>query len=175
MKLQGKRIAILVDDLFQDLEVYYPYLRFLEEGADVVLVGRTGTGPVYKGKYGLSITAHTTADQVRDQDFDALFIPGGWAPDKMRLDKNMLDMARKAMRENRLVMVICHGGWVLASAEVLNGRRMTCYEAIIDDIRHAGAQFEDAELVEDGNLLSSRKPMDLPALLRRAVQRLADA
>jgi len=175
MKLKGKRVAILLDDLFQDLEVYYPYLRFLEEGAEVVLVGRTGTGPVYKGKYGLSVTAHTTADKVVDDAFDALFIPGGWAPDKMRLDPNMLEITRKAMRENRLVMVNCHGGWVLASAEVLQGRHMTCYEAIIDDIKHAGATYEDAELVEDGNLLSSRKPMDLPALLRRAVQRLANA
>lgn len=175
MKLKGKKIAILLDDLFHDLEGYYPYLRFLEEGADVLLVGRTGTGPTYKGKYGLSITVHTTADKVKDREFDAIFIPGGWAPDKMRLDPNMLAIARKAMLENRLVMVICHGGWVLASAEVLQGRRMTCYEAIIDDIRHAGAEFEDAELVEDGNLLSSRKPMDLPALLRRGVEKLANA
>ncbi len=175
MQLKGKKIAILLDDLFQDLEVYYPYLRFLEAGADVLLVGKTGTGPTYKGKYGLSITAHTTADKVKDQSFDAIFIPGGWAPDKMRLDRNILEIVRKAMAENRLVMVICHGGWVLASAGVLKGRHMTCYEAIIDDVKNAGATFEDAELVEDGNLLSSRKPMDLPALLRRAVERLSDA
>jgi len=175
MKLKGKRIAIFLDDLFHDLEGYYPYLRLREEGADVVLVGRTGTGPNYKGKYGLSITADTTADKVKNEDFDAIFIPGGWAPDKMRMDKNILEIVRGTMAADRLVMVICHGGWVLASAGVLKGRHMTCYEAIIDDVKNAGATFEDAELVEDGNLLSSRNPMDLPALMRRAVEKLSDA
>ena len=175
MSLKGKRIAIFVDDLFQDLEVWYPYLRLREEEADVVLVGRTGTGPNYKGKYGLSITADTTADKVKDEVFDAYFIPGGWAPDKLRLDKNILYMVKRAFEENKLVMVICHGGWVLASADVLKGRRMTCYEAIIDDIRHAGATYENAELVEDGNLLSSRMPLDLPALLKRGIEKLKDA
>ncbi|TNF46280.1 type 1 glutamine amidotransferase [bacterium] len=171
MKLKSKRIAILVENLYQEHELWYPYYRMLEEGADVVIVGpKAGT---YTSKYGYPVQVDLAADQVRAADFHAVIIPGGYAPDHMRRHKAMVDLVRDSVNEGQVVAAICHAGWMLASADVLEGRTVTGFFAIRDDLVHAGAQFVDEEVVQDGNLITSRKPDDLPAFCRTIIAALS--
>ncbi len=165
MKLANKTIALLVEQDYQDMEVWYPTFRLREEGAKVLHVG-TGSADEYKGKYGYPLKVNVTADHVNATDLAGLVIPGGWAPDKMRMSQPMLRLVREVNQARKPIACICHGGWVLASADVVRGRRLTSYAAIKDDLIHAGAKWEDAEVVVDGNLVTSRKPDDLPAFLR---------
>jgi protease I len=169
MKLQNKRIAILVEQDYQDMEVWYPTFRLREEGADVIHVG-TGSANEYKGKYGYPLKVSTTADKILATDLDGLLIPGGWAPDKMRMSQSMLKLVRDIDSASKPMACICHGGWVLASAGVAGGRHVTSYVAIKDDLIHAGAKWEDAEVILDGNLVTSRKPDDLPAFMREFIK-----
>lgn len=171
MKLNGKKAALLVEDIYNEFEVWIPYYRLKEEGVEVTVVG-SGTAPVYHGKYGIPIHADKKASEVQADQFDAVIIPGGYAPDKMRIHPKMVQLVRDAFLKGKVVASICHGGWMLASADILKGKRVTSYVAIKDDLIHAGAQWEDAELVRDGNLITSRKPEDLPAFCRTLVQAL---
>lgn len=171
MKLNGKKAALLVEDIYNEFEVWIPYYRLKEEGVEVTVVG-SGTAPVYHGKYGIPIHADKKASEVQADQFDAVVIPGGYAPDKMRIHPEMVQLVRDAFLKGKVVASICHGGWMLASADILQGKRVTSYVAIKDDLIHAGAQWEDAELVRDGNLITSRKPEDLPAFCRTLVQAL---
>jgi len=171
MKLKGKRIAILAEDLYQDLEVWYPLLRFREEGAEVVVVG-SGSAKVHTGKFGYPVPVDKAAAEVRAEDFDALIVPGGYAPDIMRRYPAMVSLVKDAAQKGKIVAAICHGGWMLASAEVINGKTVTAFFAIKDDLVHAGANFVDAEVAVDGNLITSRKPEDLPAFCRAVIQAL---
>jgi protease I len=170
-KLTGKRIAILVADLYQELEFWYPYLRLLEEGAEVVAVGPERR--VYKSKLGYPAKAALSADEVDPGEFDAVVIPGGYAPDYLRRKKELVEFVRRMAEAGKPVAAICHGGWMLCSARVVQGKRVTSVSAIRDDLENAGAEWVDEPVVVDGNIITSRIPDDLPAFLREIISALA--
>ena len=172
MTLRGKRIAILVEDLYQEQEVWYPYYRLKEAGAEVLFVG-TGKRD-YKGKYGYPLSPHTTAEQVSAGEFDGVIVPGGYAPDILRRFPAVIRLVREANQQGKVIGAICHAGWVLCSADVLRGKTATCFSAIKDDVVNAGATYVDRDVVRDGNLITSRKPDDLPAFLRTIIDALQD-
>ena len=172
MSLSGKRVAVFVDNLYQEMEVWYPLLRLREDGAEVVTVG-AAAGEVYKSKLGYPAKADLAYASAKAQEFDGVVVPGGFAPDYIRRHESALQFVRDIHTANKLVASICHGPWVLCSAGVLKGRRATSFFAIKDDVINAGALWEDAEVVVDGNLVTSRKPEDLPAFCRASIQVLA--
>ena len=169
MELKGKRVAILVDQIYQDLEVWYPYYRLKEAGAEVVVVGAKA-GETYAGKYGYPMVCEKSYEQVSAADFDGVVIPGGYAPDHIRRYAKANQFVRELDAQGKLVAAICHAGWVLCSAGILKGRRVTCFSAIKDDVVNAGGLYEDAEVVVDRNLVTSRKPDDLPAFCVAAIR-----
>ncbi len=172
MRLTGKRIAILAENLYQELEVWYPLLRFREEGANVVVVG-SGSAKTHTGKFGYPVEVDVFAPDVSADQFDAVIVPGGYAPDIMRRYPAMVELVRQAGVAGKVVAAICHGGWMLASAQIIWGKTVTAFFAIKDDLVHAGASFVDQEVTVDGNLITSRKPEDLPAFCRAIIQALA--
>lgn len=155
------KIAVLIEDNYQVLEVWYPYFRLREEGITTVLVG-TGKGR-YSSKEGYPAEEEESIKQVNQDMFDGVIIPGGFAPDILRRHKEINDFVYRMFKEKKLVASICHGGWVLVSARILKGRRATSFFAIKDDLMNAGAEFIDKEVVVDENLITSRNPYDLPA------------
>ncbi|MCL5006089.1 MAG: type 1 glutamine amidotransferase [Acidobacteria bacterium] len=171
MDLKGKRIAVLVADQYQELEVWYPLLRFREDGAETVAVGFEA-GKTYHSKKGYPVEADKSIADVRAEDFDAVVIPGGWAPDFLRQDERMVNFVRDMNAAGKVIGAICHAGWMLSSADIVRGRKATCFKAIKDDIMHAGAKYVDEEVAVDGNLITSRKPTDLPAFCREIAQAL---
>jgi protease I len=173
VKLQGRRVAVLLERDYQDLEVWYPVLRFREEGATVDLVAPAAGD--YKGKFGYPATADKTIDQVRPADYDAVVIPGGWAPDFLRRYDAVNAFVRDMHKAGKVVAAVCHAGWVLASADVVRGKTVTCFSAIKDDVKNAGGNYVDREVAVDGNLITARKPDDLPAFCREIVAALAKA
>lgn len=172
MELVGKRVIILAEEMYNEFELYYPYYRLKEAGAEVVLVG-SGSATLYHSKMGLPVTVETEAASVRAADFDGIIIPGGYAPDIMRRHRAMVELVRDAFDQGKVVAAICHAGWMLASAEVVRGRRVTSFFAIKDDLTHAGAEWIDQEVVVDGNLITSRTPADLPAFMRAVIAALS--
>jgi len=170
MSLQGKRIAILAEESYEDLELWYPYYRLLEAGAHVTLVGPKAT--TYASKHGYPATAERAAPEVTPQDFDAVIIPGGYAPDRLRRYESILNLVRGIFEKGGIVAFICHAGWVPISAGILKGKRVTGVRAIKDDLVNAGATYLDEPVVVDGNLISSRTPADLPAFLPAIIKAL---
>jgi len=163
---------IPVEEMFNTFEFWYPYYRLKEAGAEVVVVG-SGSSDTYTGKPGTEVKVDTSADQVTAADFDGIVIPGGYAPDIMRRYPKMVQLVRDFDESGKLVAAICHAGWMLASAEILEGRSVTSFFAIKDDLIHAGANWVDQEVVVDGNLITSRKPDDLPAFMRAVIKALS--
>jgi protease I len=172
MDLTGKRAALLVEDLYNEFEVWIPYYRLKEANVEVITIG-SGTSDTYHGKYGIPVKADTSADKTKGADFDLVLIPGGYAPDKMRVHSNMVGLVKEAFNAGKIVASICHGGWMLASADIVKGKKLTSYVAIKDDLVNAGALWEDSELVRDENLITSRKPDDLPAFCRAIIGAMA--
>ena len=163
MKLTGKKIAILVEDFYDDLELWYPYYRLLEEGAEVKLVGPAAK--VYESKHGLPAKADLSAEEAKADDFQGIVVPGGYAPDKLRRYPKILDLVRGIFEKSGVVASICHGPWVLISAKIMQGKKTTAVIALKDDLENAGAIYLDNEVVIDDNLITSRSPLDLPAFL----------
>jgi protease I len=171
MSLTGKRVAILAENNYQELELWYPLLRLREEGAEVKVIG-TGSAETYTSKRGYPVKVDAAADEVEAADFDAIIVPGGYAPDLLRRYEAVLNLVREAHQQGKVVAAICHAGWVLISAGILKGRQVTCVSAIKDDVINAGATYVDQEVVQDGNIITSRVPTDLPAFCRTIIAAL---
>lgn len=168
MNLEGKQFAVLVEDLYEDQELWYPVRRLTEAGASVTLVGPKPE-TTYKSKYGYPATSDKAADRISPVDFHGLVVPGGYAPDRMRRHQGMVELVSEAFQAGKIVAAICHGGWLLCSAKVLQGKKVTSFSAIRDDVENAGATWVNQEVVRDGNLITSRTPDDLPAFLRTII------
>ena len=173
--LSGKRIAILVEDEYEDRELTGPLEALRAAGAAVTLVGPV-QGATYSGKRGEAVvTSDLAAGAVRMKDFDALVIPGGHAPDKMRMRHAMVDLTREMMEAGKPVAAICHGPQLLISANAVRGRTLTCWPSIAIDVKNAGGLYVDKPVVEDGNLITSRKPDDVPAFSEAIIKALNPA
>jgi len=171
MELEGKKVVIPVEDMFNTHEFWYPYYRLKEAGCKVIVMG-SGSAETYTGKPGTEVTVDVNADQVSASEFDGIVIPGGYAPDKMRRYPKMVQLVRDLHEDGKIVAAICHAGWMLASAEILQGKSVTSFSAIKDDLVHAGANWVDQEVVVDGNIITSRTPDDLPAFMRAIIHAL---
>jgi protease I len=166
--LAGKRAAVMIGPLFEDMEAAYPYYRLQEAGATVELIGIEG-GTALKGKQGVELTTDQAAADLNADDIDLLVIAGGFGPDKLRTDEGVKKLVRGLHDAGKPIAFICHAGWVPVSAGIVEGRRVTSVPAIADDLRNAGAEWEDSEVVVDGNLITSRRPPDLPAFMRTLI------
>lgn len=166
-----KRVAVLIEDSYQVLEAWYPYFRLREEGIETVLVG-SGAKREYKSKEGYPAREELSIKKAEANDFSGVVIPGGYAPDILRRYEEVNKFVRDMYKGKKVVAAICHGGWVLASAGILKGKKVTGFFAIKDDLVNAGAVFIDREVVVDGNLITSRNPDDLPAFCREMIKLL---
>ena len=164
-----KKAVILIADDYQDLEVWYPILRLREAGWQVCTAG-IDSKQDYKGKFGYPTRVDTHVDELKGKDFDCVIIPGGWAPDFIRRSQIAVEFVAQMYHTNKIVAAICHGGWVLASAKILSGKKATSFFAIKDDMTNAGAIWSDNEVVVDGNLVTARKPEDLPAFCKEILK-----
>jgi len=173
MELSGKRIAVLAGDNYQELELWYPLLRFQEAGAQVTVVGE-GTGRVHTSKHGYEVKADIAASEAKPNDYDAIVIPGGYAPDLMRRNPAMVGLVKDAYNKGKVVAAICHAGWMLASADIIRGKRLTSFYSIKDDMVNAGAKWEDEPVVRDGRLITSRIPQDLPFFCKEIISALLE-
>jgi protease I len=169
--MSTRTIAIPVEELYQEMEVWYPAYRLREAGYKTVFVG-TGK-PEYKSKLGYPVKSEADVKEVKAKDFDGVIVPGGFAPDFMRRSPELLAFVAEIDKAGKPVGSICHAAWVLVSAKVLKGRTATCYFAIKDDLINAGATYVDQEVVVDRNLVTSRRPDDLPAFMREFLKLLA--
>jgi len=170
--LDGKKIAILAEEDFEDSELIEPMKAMKNAGAKVVVVG-SGSQETYRGKRGgVTVRVDATAEKVRAEDFDAIIVPGGYAADKMRSHQSMVDLVRKAYDLGKVVAAICHGPQLLISADIVRGRRVTSWPSVAVDLRNAGADWVDAPVVQDGNLITSRKPADLPRFNKAIIEAL---
>jgi len=167
--LMGKRILMFVGDVYEDLELWYPRLRMVEAGAEVVMAGQEA-GQKYAAKHGYPCVSDVAVSQVRADQFDGLIVPGGFMPDRLRRDPVVLQLVRDFAAAKKLVAAICHGGWIPISAGVYRGVRVTGSPGIKDELTNAGAIWEDAPVVIDGPFVSSRKPDDLPDFCRGILQ-----
>lgn len=167
------RVAMLVEDGFEDVELTGPADRLREAGVEVTLVAPFADRD-YTGKRGAVVRSHVAAGAAKAADFDAVIIPGGYAPDKMRMRPALVDLVRDAVAAGKPVAAICHGPQMLISADALRGRTVTCWPSIAVDVKNAGGLYVDRPVVEDGNIITSRKPDDVPPFsdaILRALQR----
>ena len=172
MRLKGKKVVLLAENLYQDLELWVPYYRLKEEGAEVTIVG-TGSSQAYTSKHGYPVEVNKEAKEINMSKYDGVVIPGGYAPDMMRRYPEMVKIVKDAHQKGKVIAAICHAGWMLVSAGILKGKKVTGVSAIKDDLVNAGANYVDEEVVRDGNLITSRKPDDLPAFCREMIEALS--
>ncbi|AOZ89537.1 protease [Bacillus xiamenensis] len=172
MRLSNKKVIALVSDDFEDLELWYPVLRLREEGATVHLVGEKADHE-YIGKYGVPAVSDADFYSIQADDYDAVLVPGGWAPDKLRRYPEVLDIVRTFDAKGKPIGQICHAGWVLISAGILKGKKVTSTPGIKDDMTNAGAEWFDEAVVTDGHIVSSRRPPDLPPYVKAFADVLA--
>ncbi|MBY0456748.1 MAG: type 1 glutamine amidotransferase [Gemmataceae bacterium] len=172
MNLTGKRVAVLVEQQYQEMEVWYPVYRLREAGCAVELVGPEA-GKAYASKLGYPAKSTLAAGDAKADAFDAVVIPGGFSPDYIRRSAAMLDLVRGLHARGKPVAAICHGPWVLCSTTALQGRKVTCFHSIKDDVVNAGGTYVDQEVCVDGNVITSRTPDDLPAFMKALMEMLA--
>lgn len=168
-KLDGKKILMFVDHVYEDLELWYPKLRLIEEGADVVVAGPEAN-VVYSGKNGYPCRSDAAIKDVSSDQYDALVIPGGFAPDKLRRDQKVLSLTKEFHQDQKPVAHICHAGWIPISAGIMKGYKCTSTPGIKDDLINAGAEWVNEEVVVDRHQISSRNPNDLPAFCREIIR-----
>jgi protease I len=173
MMLKNKRIAILAEDNYDVLELWYPCIRMKEEGVQVDIIGAEGKKS-YASKEGKSVDVSYQAEDINAEDYDAVIIPGGMAPDRMRRHQAMLELVAAVHKKSGVIGFICHAGWVPISAKIVEGKTVTSTSAIKDDLINAGANWIDQDVVVDGNLISSRSPEDLPAFCKAIIKVLSD-
>jgi deglycase len=169
MEQTNLRAAVLVEQQYQEMEVWYPIYRLKESGCKVTVVGPEA-GTNYPSKLGYPCKSEKAASAVSADNFDILVIPGGFAPDFLRRHDAVLRLVSGMVEQGKVVAAICHGAWVLCSTQALKGRKATCFFSIKDDVMNAGATYVDQEVVRDGNLITSRKPDDLPAFMQAIFQ-----
>ena len=160
--MAAKKVAIMVDEMYQVLEVWYPYYRLKEAGFEADFVAAEAEKE-YHSKEGYPCISDVAAKEAKVGDYECMVVPGGFAPDFMRRREEVIKFANEMANVGKVIAAICHGGWLLCSTNIYKGKRATCFMAIRDDIKNAGAEYVDAECVVDGNLITSRKPDDLPA------------
>lgn len=168
-----KKVAVLIEEYYETLEAWYPYLRLREEGIETVFLG-TGRQKEYHGKHGYPASEELQISKAKAPDFDGVIVPGGYAPDMLRRDKKINEFVRAMFEADKLTAAICHAGWVLVSAGILKGKKVTSFYAIKDDVVNAGAKWQDKEVVVDSNLITSRNPSDLPAFCREIIRFLKE-
>jgi protease I len=173
MELTGKKIALLCEDFFDDQEFIYPLHRMREAGAHVDIIAPEA-GKTYKSKSQFEAKSQLAASQISANDYDGVIIPGGYSPDRMRRDPAMVKFVRDMNAQGKLVAAVCHAGWLLVTADILKGRTVTGFFSIHVDLRNAGAEVVDREVVRDGNLVTSRGPDDLGAFCRTIIEVLSD-
>lgn len=171
MSLENVTVICLLDDEFEDLELWYPVYRAREAGATVLYAGPE-KGKTHIGKYGVPAVADLSFDEVKSDEIAGLLVPGGWAPDKLRRYPKVLQLVRELDAADKPIGQICHAGWVLISAKILQGRKVTSTPGIRDDMENAGAAWYDEAVVTDGNLISARRPPDLPPYAKAFVDAL---
>jgi protease I len=171
MSLEDKHVAIMLDQQYQELEVWYPLYRLVEAGAKVSLVA-SRAGAEYSSKLGYPCVSDVAAAEVNGKDFDAVVVPGGWCPDFMRRDELMVSFIAQCVEADIVLAAICHGPWMLCSTDALKGKRATSFMAIRHDVINAGAEWVDEECVIDGKLITARKPDDLPAFMKAIIRLL---
>jgi protease I len=170
--LEDKRIAILAEEDFEDSELIEPLRAMKDAGANLLIVG-SGSKKRYRGKKGLAeVTVDTSADRVEASQFDAIIVPGGYAPDKMRLHQPMIDLIRNAYAEGKIIAAVCHGPQLLISADIVKGRRVTSWPSVAVDLKNAGAIWVDEPMVRYGNIITSRKPADPPKFNKAIIDAL---
>jgi protease I len=165
------KVLLFIENGFEDMEALYPYYRMQEAGFEVDVAGPE-RGFTYKGKYGYPLVADIAPDDVKLGEYEALIIPGGQAPDRMRLHDKMVDLVKEADQKGMVIGAICHGPQMLIEADIVRGRNVTCYQSILTDILNAGGIYHNAEVIMDINLITSRTPQDLPAFCREIVNLL---
>jgi protease I len=169
--MAAKKVAIMVDEMYQVLEVWFPYYRLKETGIEVNLIAAE-TNKEYHSKEGYPCVSQVAARDANANDYDCMIVPGGFAPDFMRRSADVIKFANDMVNAGKVIAAICHGGWLLCSTNIYKGKKATCFMAIKDDIQNAGAYYVDAECVVDDNLITSRKPDDLPAFCTAVLRAL---
>lgn len=169
--MAAKKIAIMVDQQYQVLEVWFPYYRLKEQGYEVDFVAAE-KNKEYPSKEGYPCISDIAARDAKAGDYDCMIVPGGFAPDFMRREQSVIDFANDMVEQNKIIAAICHGGWLLCSSGIYKGKKATCFMAIKDDIQNAGAKYLDEECVVDDNLITARKPDDLPAFCSAIIKQL---
>lgn len=173
MELAGKKVLAFTEEEFEDLEMWYPVLRLRAAGAQVDIAGPKANA-VYRGKYGVPMQSDLAFREAKSADYAGLYVPGGWAPDKLRRYPDVLRLTREFHEAQKPIGQICHAGWVLISAKIVRGYSMTSTPGIRDDLENAGAVWVDEAVVVDRNIVSGRRPPDLPAFMEAFVRLLAD-